>query len=417
MTDSSNPTATIQQTPPLALSKEKETATRGMLLRFLSQLKHGRIELILPDGSRQSFGESGDSELQVRVELLSEACYRKILLGGSLGAAEAYLQGLWTTDDLTSLLRLMCRNLPRTEVLDNGWARIGRFAAKIGHWLSRNSFRGSQRNVAAHYDLSNDFFQLFLDPTMMYSSGIFPSPEATMEQASVEKMERVCRLLELQPGDHVIEIGSGWGGFSLYAARQYGCRITTTTISQQQYDMAGDRIRSAGLSDRVTLLQDDYRTLVGQYDKLVSIEMIEAVGHQYLPSFFQTCNQLLVPDGKMVVQAITIPDNRYDEYFHSVDFIRNYIFPGGHLPSIGAMQRATERTGLLLQEMQQFPDSYARTLQCWRQEFEEKREQVLSLGFDERFIRMWNYYFCYCEAAFLERAVNVGLFVWDKQCY
>ena len=249
---------------------------------------------------------------------------------------------------------------------------------------------------------------------MMYSSGIFSTPESTMEQASIEKVDRICRVLDLQPGDHVLEIGTGWGGFALHAAREYGCRVTTTTISQQQYELAADRFRVAGLSDRITLLRDDYRQLTGQYDKLVSIEMIEAVGRRYLPTYFQTCNRLLKPLGTLLIQAIHTPDHGYNAYCRGIDFIRKYIFPGGHLPSIGAMQRATEGTGLSLREMHEFPESYARTLQCWRHAFEENRSQVLSLGFDERFVRMWNYYFCYCEAAFLERSVSAGQFVWKK---
>ncbi|MEW4489947.1 cyclopropane-fatty-acyl-phospholipid synthase family protein [Thalassoglobus sp. JC818] len=386
-------------------------------MKLFSQLKYGRLQVQLPDGTRLQFGEESSDQLEANVEILDESCFQQILLGGSLSAAEAYLERQWTTDDLTVVMRLMCRNLTRLTAMDGGWARLARSFAVLKHRFMKNTHIGSRRNIAAHYDLSNEFFQLFLDPTLMYSSGLFTSPQMTMQEASVEKLERICRKLSLKQSDHVVENGTGWGGFALHAASNYGCRVTTTTISDKQYELARERIESAGLQDRVTLLREDYRHLTGVYDKLVSIEMIEAVGQEFLPAYFQACNRLLKPGGTMLVQAITMPDYRYDEYSRGVDFIQKYIFPGGHLPSVGAMQASVEKTSLNLVDALQFPESYMRTLQCWKDEFTRKSDAVRSLGFDERFLRMWMYYLCYCEAAFQEHTVSVGQFVWEKSCF
>lgn len=391
-------------------------ARRGVL-KLLTRLQFGTLDITLPDGTRTVFGEQAEDGLHVAATIHDDRFFREVASGGSLGAAEAYLQGLWSTEDLTGLMRLMCRNLSRLESLETGLARVSGWVARAGHWLSRNTFAGSRRNISAHYDLSNEFFQLFLDPTLMYSSGLFEQSDMTMQQASVAKLDRICRKLDLRATDHVIEIGTGWGGWALHAARNYGCRITTTTISRKQYELAQQRIDAAGLSERVTILFEDYRNLEGEYDKLVSIEMIEAVGNAFLPAYFRKCDELLRPGGKMLVQGITMPDYRYAAYCRSVDFIQKYIFPGGHLPSVGAMQEATQQTKLLLVDALQFPDSYARTLQCWRREFMGRLDEVRALGFDDRFIRMWDYYLCYCEAAFLERSVSVGQFVWEKPRY
>ncbi len=390
---------------------------RGVL-RLFSNLQHGQIELQLPDGRTVLAGAVAADQLCATVTVHNPDCFREIALGGSLGAAEAFLRGDWSTTDLVALQRIFCRNMEGLTRMESGLATLATWGAKLLHVWSRNSTAGSQRNIAAHYDLSNEFFQLFLDPTLMYSSAIYEQPEMSLEQASTAKLDRICRQLELQPDDHVIEIGTGWGGWALHAARNYGCRVTTTTISRNQFNLAQQRVAAAGLSHRISVLLQDYRQLQGTFDKLVSIEMIEAVGHEFLPQYFQQCDRLLRPAGKMLVQAITMPDQRYAIYRRSVDFIQRYIFPGGHLPSIGAMQAATERgTRLQLLDAFQFPDDYARTLNHWRIAFIAKLDDVRRLGFDERFIRMWNYYLCYCEAAFLERAVNIGQFVWQKNRY
>jgi cyclopropane-fatty-acyl-phospholipid synthase len=324
--------------------------------------------------------------------------------------AESYLRGEWDTPDLVGLLREVARSSDSLDEADQGVATTLLRPIRTGlNWLRRNTRSGSRRNIAAHYDLNNEFFALMLDPTMTYSSGVFEHANASMEEASLAKYDRVCRKLELSPDDHVLEIGTGWGGFAVYAAKTYGCRITTTTISRQQYDYARERTQRAGLSDRVRLLQQDYRDLAGQYDKLVSIEMIEAVGERYLEGYFAKCSQLLRRQGMMLLQVITIPDHRYDVYRRSVDFIQRYIFPGGFLPCFAAIAACVrKKTDFRLFHSECFGPHYAETLSRWRREFWKNIDQVRKLGFDERFVRMWHYYLCYCEAGFRERQIDVS---------
>lgn len=387
------------------------------VVNHLRPLRHGHLTLQTAE-RRYEFGAQSDSELAARLVVHDSRCFREIALGGALGAAEAYLNGLWIADDLTSLLRIFCRQLEHSSLMGRCLSAIVGGIARGRHWLARNTRAGSRRNIAAHYDLGNEFFELFLDPTMLYSSAIFEDESDTLDQASFAKLDRICQKLDLRRGDHVIEIGTGWGGFALHAARNYGCRVTTTTISARQYEMARTRVADAGLSDRVQVCRQDFRDLEGQFDKLVSIEMIEAVGHAFLPTYFRACDRLLKPGGKMLIQAITMPDQRYEPYRRGTDFIRTYIFPGGHLPSVGAMQQAVAgETGLQLVEATTFPESYARTLREWRTRFLDRLDEVRALGFDERFVRMWDYYLSYCEAAFLERVVSVGHFCWEKARY
>jgi cyclopropane-fatty-acyl-phospholipid synthase len=286
---------------------------------------------------------------------------------------------------------------------------------KAHHFKNRNSQSGSRRNIQEHYDLGNDFFSLFLDESMMYSSAIFPAPQASLEEASWEKVDRVCRQLQLSEHDHVLEIGTGWGGFAWYAALNYGCRVTTTTISEEQHRFAVQRIADAGLTDKVTLLKQDYRELQGQYDKLVSLEMIEAVGRQYLPGYFAACERLVKPDGAMLLQAITMPEQRFEAYASSVDFIQKYIFPGGFLPSITELQNCIKsKTSFRLLHLQDYGPHYAQTLKLWRERFVARLDEVREQGFSERFINMWQYYLCYCEAAFLQRATGLVQSMWVK---
>jgi cyclopropane-fatty-acyl-phospholipid synthase len=384
-----------------------DRSMRALAIRSLKKIKHGQI--ILRDSIEcLALGDPGPDHLKCTLTVHSLSLYRTLVTSGSLGAAEAYMEGDWSCDDLTTLVRIFSRNQTQMEEMDGGLARIAGWLARAGHGFSRNTQAGSRRNIAAHYDLSNSLFQLFLDPTMMYSSALFEEPSQSLESASIAKLDRICRALDLQPTDHLVEIGTGWGGMALHAARNYGCRVTTTTISKEQHALAGKRIAEAGLQDRVTLLLTDYREMAGQYDKLVSVEMIEAVGHEFLPTYFSACDKLLKPGGRMLVQAITMPDQRYTSYLQTVDFIQKYIFPGGCLPSIGAMQAAVGKgTGLRLTELFEFPESYALTLQHWRERFFHRLDEVRSLGFDQQFIRMWDYYLCYCEGAFRE-------LVWDK---
>jgi cyclopropane-fatty-acyl-phospholipid synthase len=291
--------------------------------------------------------------------------------------------------------------------MDSGTAQLTRPLQKMFHWLNRNTRNGSQRNIAAHYDLGNDFYALWLDKRMMYSGAIFEHVDMSLEAASVAKLDRICRKLNLSPRDHVLEIGTGWGGFAIYAAENYGCRVTTTTISGQQYDYAKDAIARAGLEDRVTLLQSDYRDLDGQYDKLVSIEMIEAVGHEYHDTYFRKCCELLKRDGLMLLQAITIADQHYERAKRTVDFIKRYIFPGGCLTSVTAMSDTlTRKTDMRIVNLEDIGPHYATTLRCWRERFFDNVDRVRGMGYSEEFIRMWQYYLCYCEGAFLERAIG-----------
>jgi cyclopropane-fatty-acyl-phospholipid synthase len=318
------------------------------------------------------------------------------------------MDGLWRCDDLSTLIRILAAEREIASGLNGGTAGWRRPALALFHALRRNTKSGSQRNIAAHYDLGNEFFQLFLDPTLTYSSGIFETPETTMEEASIAKYERLCRKLRLKPEDHVLEIGTGWGGFALHAARRHGCRVTTTTISRSQYQLARERVEEAGLADRVEVLLEDYRDLSGSYDKLVSIEMIEAVGHTQLETFFGVCGERLKPDGVMALQAITVPDKNLEAHGRSIDFIKRYIFPGGELVSIGAVGDSASRTsGLRLTHLEDLTPHYAETLRRWRSRMFENIPHMRSLGLEDRFLRMWEFYLCYCEGGFEERSIGL----------
>ena len=317
------------------------------------------------------------------------------------------MNGLWSADDLTTALRIMALNRDSFERLDKGWSKVSAPFHKIWHFLRKNTQSGSRKNITAHYDLGNDFYRLFLDETLTYSCGIFDRNGSSMRDASIAKYERICQKLELGPDDDLIEIGSGWGGFAIYAAQNYGCRITTTTISDQQFKLAKQRIADSGAADRINLVMKDYRDLKGKYDKLVSIEMIEAVGHHYLEAFFRSCSRLLKPDGMMLLQAITIADQVFERHKRSVDFIKRYIFPGSCIPSIAAMTSAIARaTDLRLFHLEDITPHYAKTLACWREQFFNNIDDVKGLEYSEAFIRMWDYYFSYCEAGFAERYIG-----------
>ncbi len=385
---------------------------RRALTQRLAGLHRGQITLEDVGGPLR-LGEPADLHAHIRVN--KPRFYRDAVLGGTLSVAESYFRGDWDCDDLTTLFRIFVRNIDAADRLDTGFARVVGLGHRLSHWLRANSFAGSRRNIRAHYDLGNDFFRLWLDDTLAYSSGIFPTPASTLREASVEKFDRVCRKLELHPNDHLLEIGAGWGGFAIHAAANYGCRVTTTTISREQFTAASERIAEAGLADRITVLEKDYRDLAGQFDKLASIEMIEAVGHQHFDSYFRQCGALLRPTGSFVLQAIVMPDRRYDQYLRSVDFIQRYVFPGGCLPSLGAILASVGRTtDLRFAHAEDFAPHYAETLRRWGQAFQERLAEVRQLGYTEEFIRLWNYYLCYCEALFEERYVGVVQLVFDK---
>lgn len=376
---------------------------RKLLFTQLSKLKIGLLT-VHDDDESWRFGDQGACpELSAVIRVTSPSFYWTSIKGGSLGAADAFVDQGWETDDLTTLLRLFLRN----EITLN-YEEKGRFKlAKVGRWLvhqfKRNNVKGSRRNIAQHYDLSNDFFKLFLDDNMMYSSAIFPTEETDLNTAARHKIDVICQKLDLKPSDTVLEIGTGWGGFALHAAEQYGCKVVTTTISQQQYDLAKQRISEKNLSHQITLLKQDYRHLTGTYDKIVSIEMIEAVGHQYYPTFFSTCAGLLKPDGQILVQAITIQDQAFDRAKHEVDFIKRSIFPGSCIPSVTSLLTAmTRASDLRLFHLEDIGLHYAKTLRIWRERFFQEQENVIALGFDEAFMRLWDFYFSYCEAGFAE---------------
>jgi cyclopropane-fatty-acyl-phospholipid synthase len=388
---------------------------RRLLTRPLAQLRHGQITLEDAQGTTR-FGEAADLHTHIRVR--DARFFRHAVLGGTLSVAESYLRGDWECDDLTALFRIFVRNMETADQLDRGPSRIMQLGNRLYHWLHSNTKSGSRRNIHAHYDLGNDFFKLWLDDTLAYSSGIFATPEATLRDASIEKLDRVCRKLHLCPQDHVVEIGTGWGGFAIHAASRYGCRVTTTTISKQQFELARERIKAANLTGQVEVLLMDYRDLTGQYDKLVSIEMIEAVGHRYFDTYFRKCSELLKPDGSFVLQAIVMPERRFDAYLRSVDFIQRYVFPGGCLPSIAAVLESVGRTSdLRFVHGEDFAPHYAETLRQWRHTFQAKLDEVRQQGYSEPFIRLWNYYLCYCEAVFEERYTGVVQLQFDKpQC-
>ncbi|MGE0873434.1 MAG: class I SAM-dependent methyltransferase [Burkholderiales bacterium] len=378
---------------------------KTLLHKTLSTLRHGTITLV--DGDTSTRHGAADADLHATVHVHDARFYREVALGGSIGAGEAYMQGWWSTDHLTTLMRILVRNLHAVDDMEGGFARLAAPLRRFTHWLNANSRRGSRRNIAAHYDLGNEFFALFLDPSMMYSSAIFEDPAMSLEEAQAVRLDTICRKLDLGPGDHLLEIGTGWGGMAIHAARHYGCRVTTTTISRRQHELATERVAAAGLSGRVTLLLEDYRDLRGSYNKLVSIEMIEAVGHDYYDTYFARCASLLRPGGLMLLQAITIADQRYESARRAVDFIQRYIFPGSCIPSITAMaQSITRSSPLRMLDLEDIGPHYATTLAHWRRNFLRNLDAVRGLGYPERFIRMWEFYLCYCEAGFAERALG-----------
>jgi cyclopropane-fatty-acyl-phospholipid synthase len=364
--------------------------------------------LILQErGAAHSFGRPSTPELQATIQVHEPAFYSAVALGGSIGAAESYARGEWTADDLTAVVRILARNRDVLDDMERGLARFAAPARRAFHWLNRNTRAGSRRNIEAHYDLGNEFFALFLDESLMYSSAVFEGGGGDLHSAQLAKLDRVCRKLQLRPSDHLVEIGSGWGSLAIHAAREYGCRVTTTTISPAQYALACERIRAAGLADRVEVLLADYRDLRGRYDKVVSIEMIEAVGWQYYETYFAKVSQLLAPDGLALIQSITIADHRYEFARRSVDFIQKYIFPGCTIPSIGALCNAVMRASdLRLFHLEDIGPHYARTLRLWRERFLSRRCDMHALGHSEEFCRLWEFYFSYCEGGFEERAIS-----------
>lgn len=381
-------------------------AERGVRAR-LAQMQHGRVS-IQSAGQRSDYGTlTARCGLTVHIEVLDARFWSELAFGGSIGAGEAYMAGYWRCDDLTALVRILLQNRHVLDGMEGGMAAITVPLQKALHWANRNTRSGSRRNIAAHYDLGNDFFALFLDPTMMYSCAIYETPQTTLAEAQQARLHRICQRLDLKPTDHLLEIGTGWGGMAIHAAQHYGCRVTTTTISRQQYELARERVAAAGLQDRITLLLEDYRDLTGQYDKLVSLEMIEAVGHQFYETYFAQCARLLKDDGLMLLQSITIADQRYEAARKSVDFIQRHIFPGSTIPSVTALLSATTKASdLKLVQLDDIGPHYATTLRHWRENFMARLDDVRAQGYSEEFIRMWEFYLCYCEGGFEEHAIG-----------
>ncbi len=380
---------------------------RRGVLRQLSQLRHGQL-LVVEDGERQVFGQP-DASRQGEIHIHDPAVWGMVAGNGSIGAGEAFIHGYWSSPDLTAVVRVFVSNLEVLDAMESGLARLGRPFIQGLHWLNRNTRKGSRKNIEAHYDLGNELFEQFLDPTMMYSAAQFLRADDSLEQAQLNKLERICQKLALQASDHLLEIGTGWGSMAIYAAQHYGCKVTTTTLSREQFAYTRQRIDSLGLQEQVTLLLEDYRDLTGQYDKLVSIEMIEAVGHQFLPSYFKQCAHLLKSNGLMLLQAITIREQRYEQAKNQVDFIQRYIFPGGALPSVQKMLEVVSReTDMNLLHMEDFGLHYARTLRLWHENFRRAHGRLGELGYDDYFLRLWEFYLCYCEGGFLERTIGTA---------
>ncbi|MFK3775266.1 class I SAM-dependent methyltransferase [Pseudomonas sp. NPDC089406] len=405
------PNSTLSVSKPAGLTLWLGTLARNAVLAQLGKLRHGHLRL-LSHGRQWSFGDA-ESPLQAEVEVLDDAAWGLLAGNGSIGAGEGYIHGYWRSPDLARVARLFVANLTVLDALEGGLARLGRPALRLLHRLNRNSRRGARRNILAHYDLGNALFEQLLDPTMMYSAARFEYPGQPLEQAQLHKLECICQKLELSPADHLLEIGSGWGSLAIHAATRYGCKVTTTTLSQAQYAYTLQRVQALGLEQQVTVRCDDYRDLTGRYDKLVSIEMIEAVGHRYLPAYFRQCAALLKPDGLMLLQAITIRDQRYQQARRSVDFIQRYIFPGGALPSLSVMlHTASRQSALNLVHMEDFGADYARTLQHWCDNLRQARAALTGMGYDETFQRLWEFYLCYCQGGFEERAIGVAQLLW-----
>ncbi len=383
---------------------------RQRFLRQMRALRYGRVILHDAFGVAE-LGEAAavNAEFEIHVQILDPGFYRAVAAYGSVGSGEAWMNALWRCDNLVGLIQLLVRNRELLDGMETGLTRLGGMAMRLWYALRRNTRTGSRRNIAAHYDLGNEFFSLFLSEDLMYSSALWADDADTLEIASSRKLDLVCRKLRLQPGDRVIEIGTGWGGFALHAAQHFGCHVTTTTISREQHALARARVDAAGLGERVSLLLEDYRDLCGQYDKLVSIEMVEAIGAPFLDTYFRQIGALLKPGGLALVQAITIEDHRYARALKSIDFIKRHVFPGSFIPSIQALLAAKTRAGdLALTHLEDFGSSYALTLETWRHRFRTRLPQVRAQGFDERFIRMWEFYLAYCEGGFRERSIGVA---------
>jgi cyclopropane-fatty-acyl-phospholipid synthase len=396
----------VASTYPAKTRLLDEWAKKG-LFSLLRKIHDGQITIV-DGGETFTFGKMTNCcSLSAKIHVLNPGFYSDIAFGGSIGAGEAYMAGYWYSDNLTDLIQIMARNIDVLDNMESGTASFTRPLQKFLHWLNRNTQSGSRRNIAAHYDLGNEFFRLMLDETMMYSCAVFAKPEMSLYQAQVHRLDMICEKLNLTDSDHLLEIGTGWGGLAIHAAKHYGCKVTTTTISQKQYELARQRIRENGLEHKVTVLLEDYRDLEGKYDKVVSVEMIEAVGLENHATYFNQCSRLLKSGGMMLLQAITIADQRYDYARRNVDFIQKYIFPGGSLPSVTSMMNdITQHTDMRLFHLEDIGPHYATTLRKWHQNVKANLPQIRENGYSDTFLRMWDFYLCYCEGGFMQRTIG-----------
>lgn len=384
------------------VSRVLEVLGRRLVKSTLSRLNGPGVRFI--DEREGTVIEPVGGRPAATVHVIDPSAYRSIAFGGTLGAAESYMDGAWTTGNLPALIETLTVNFDSMNTIESPIVRLLSPISSAAYWLDRNTRAGSRRNIAAHYDLGNEFFRVFLDPTMTYSCGIFKDASTTLEQAQIEKIDRACRKLQLRPDDHLLEIGTGWGALAVHAARRYGCRVTTTTISEEQHHLATRRVQEAGLAGRVTVLRTDYRDIRGEFDKIVSIEMLEAVGAENLRTYFDVCSSLLKADGAALVQSIVIRDQYFRKAASHRDFVKKYIFPGSCIPSVAAIIGSTSRwTDLRVWHIEDIGPHYATTLRLWREAFMARRDDIRTMGFDERFIRMWEYYLSYCEGGFLAR--------------
>ena len=404
-------------TKPIELSKNSlilDKVARKIILGYFKEIKEGQIT-VKENSDHMVFGEvTPKFPVKATIEVQNPRMYMDIAAKGLNGSADAFIKGWWTCDNLTNLVRIFTRNRDTANKFESGIANLAIWALKLSHSCRRNNLKESLRNIHAHYDLGNEFFSTFLDDTRMYSCAIFTKPESSLHEASITKIDRICKKLNLSPADHLLEIGTGWGGFALYAAKNYGCRITSTTISQEQFIFSENLIKKNGLQDQVTILKKDFRELEGQFDKLVSIEMIEAIGHRLYKTFFQKCGQLLKPEGLLAIQAITITDNLFHESKDFIDFIKQYIFPGSCIPSISALCSAASSSDIKLFHLEDITPHYARTLKEWRTNFLQNKSRVKNLGLTNPFIRLWLFYLCYCEGGFIERQIGNVQMVFTK---
>ena len=405
--------------PSLSLTKSKSGFYENAVINALSKMTKGFLNLTLPSGEDLKIGKANEG-LSANLEVKDPEFFKCVVLYGDIGFGEAYVNGLWETDNITNLIKWIILNIENAPSVSG--SKVKSLGLNIFKWFNRiyhnnrsNSITGSQKNIAEHYDLNNDFFATFLDPSMTYSAAYFKTPELTLVQAQDEKYRRLCEQLHLKATDHVLEIGSGWGANAIFMAKNYGCKVTTVTISKEQQKLGQERVAAAGLSDKVEIIIKDYRNIEGQFDKIVSVEMLEAVGHNYLETYFAKCAEVLKPNGIFAFRVITSPDNRYDSLRRGVDWIQKHIFPGSLLPSVAVINKAINNTSdLTMVDLKDLGLDYAKTLKLWFIEFNHKLNEVKALGFDDRFIRKWNYYLNYCEAAFEMRNINVMQMVYTR---